>query len=700
MIMKQFFRRCSAVGAASGLPRRAALVFAIALGACGDGVAPLASAPVAPLTPAAPAAAANSVLATMPEGGEILAYAGQSKTIALDFSASEGSAAGLTLALPSIPGWRAANAPLHCASVSATAGCRLHIIYTPAEPAASSTLPLSYTYTDSTGASREGVYALAYRVLAVNAVVISRQPGGALRGVVGRTVPVTLDFDTSDGEAAVSLKVTTDLAALPAGWKSGNAEFACPGLGRGQACRLALAYSPVAPAGASRLDLAYSYVDSSGTPRSGMASLDYSAILPGSVTASLDASGPLLVKPGDTRQIAVHFRTGDGVRASALRLSADPADTPGWRIGPDWQGCAAVDGSDGCSLTLIYAPGAALGPATLSLAYAYVDNIGEARSGSVEIDYASRLYEAYIADYREDAAGGVRLCTIAADGGLADCTAAQVDLPAQGRNISHILAGGRQAYVASLAADDRSSVFLCAIAADGALEDCRETGGIRTGIRHMVLRGASVYLVTAEGKILRRDVDPASGEIGACLAARGNCEVAGMGRPVAALGFIGTKAYVARPATEPNNIEAVQCGVLPDGDFDCRGNAFLSGYYFAARAMATLGAGDVSRLYLLGEPYFPLIDGRHSVLKCDVLAGDMVGGCQTSQVARLDFGGVEVADIDFNDMVIDRRHAYIVHSSIVFLCDISASDGTLPNCRALAGTGATRQLGLSINRIN
>ena len=99
----------------------------------------------------------------------------------------------------------------------------------------------------------------------------------------------------------------------------------------------------------------------------------------------------------------MRFEAGDGTPASALRLGADPVNTPGWSIRPGWQGCATVEGSDSCSLTLVFAPSLVLGPGTLSLPYTYVDNLGEARSGSVDIDYASRLYEAYIADYSDDA---------------------------------------------------------------------------------------------------------------------------------------------------------------------------------------------------------------------------------------------------------------------------------------------------------
>jgi hypothetical protein len=701
MILKRLFLHSRGKSAGCGFPWIAML--ALFLCACGDGAISVPAAPLVPVVPVEPSpplpAAANSVFVANPADGEILALVGQPRVFAFEFRASQGSASGLTLSLPSMPGWRAASEALHCAAVDTAGACRLQAIYTPTAPAASASMRFSYAYTDNAGAAREGTYSVAYRVLAANTVVASQRPGGVLRGIVGRAAPVTLEFDTSDGEPATSLKVTSDLAALPAGWNSDQAEFTCAQVGRGQLCRLALSYSPALPAGDSALDLAYSYLDSSGASRSGTARVDYSAILAGSVSASLDASGPLLAKPGEYKEITVRFRTSDGVGASALRLDADPASTPGWSVLRGWQGCATIDGSDSCSLTLVFAPSMVLGPATLPLTYRYIDNTGEARSGSIDIGYSSRVYEAYIADYRDDGPGGVRLCTIAAEGGLSNCAAADVDLPAKGRGISHVLASGRQAYVSSLAAGDSSSVFLCAIAADGTLKDCRQTGAIRAGVSRLLLRGAVAYILTGDGKILRQDVDVASGEIRPCAVNRGNCEMANVGRPVTALGFAGARAYIARPGVIPSYMEAKQCGINVGGDLDCTGPAFLSTYHFTAGTLAAFEGPGVSRIYIVGEPYFTLMNGEYAVIKCDVFANAPVGGCDTGNVATIDYsGGVDA--LSFRDLTFDGMHAYIVQQARIFLCDVSAGDGRLPNCRALGPTGATRQFALSINRIN
>lgn len=698
MKLKRLFRAGSSGRTGIGFAWNA--IFVLVLGACGNGDNAVSGMPDAPVVPVVPVAA-NSVFVASPAAEEILAYAGQAKVVTLVFRASEGSATGLALTLPAATGWRAADGALNCASVDTAGTCKLQAVYTPAAPAASSNLRFSYSYTDSSGAAREDAYFIAYRVLPVSTVVTSQQPEGMLRGIVGQTAPVTVSFDTSDGEPAASLNVSTDLAALPAGWKSDSVAFSCAAVGRGQACRLTLDYSPLVPARESMLDLAYRYVDNSGASRSGSARLNYSATLAGSVNASLDPGGLVLVKPGERKEITVRFAASDGARASALRLSADPTATPGWSVAPGWQGCAIVEGSDSCSLTLAFAPAGVFGPRTLSLPYAYVDNTGGARSGSVDIAYSSRIYEAYIADYREDAPGGVRLCTIDADGGLANCAAATIVLPGRGRMISHVIAQGRQAYVSSLEAGDSSSVSLCAIAADGALKDCRATGEVKTGVRRLLLRGASVYIVAGDGKVLRQDLDVATGEIRACPAARGNCEMAGLGGPIAAMGFVGADAYIARAETAPNSdyINGVQCRISAAEGLDCSVPPFLPHYFFAAGAAATLQDGTTSRIYIAGDPYYPLLSGEFAVIKCDVSANGVIGGCETGGIALIDYSAGWPGNL-FRDMTFDGKHAYLVRDAAILRCDISAVDGKLPNCNAQRGTGATHHFSLSINRIN
>ena len=89
-------------------------MLALFLCACGDGAISVPAAPLVPVVPVEPSpplpAAAHSVVVANPADGEILALVGQPRVFAFEFRASQGSASGLTLSLPSMPGWRAARA--------------------------------------------------------------------------------------------------------------------------------------------------------------------------------------------------------------------------------------------------------------------------------------------------------------------------------------------------------------------------------------------------------------------------------------------------------------------------------------------------------------------------------------------------------------------------------------------------------------
>jgi hypothetical protein len=687
--MKRLIRRQPGVGA--GCAFVCIAVLALFLGACSGGSSSMPDAsrtPASPVAPAEPVApAANAVSAAAQVEGEILAYVGVPSTIKLAFSTNEGIASGLVLTLPAVPGWRAANDVLRCATVDTTGTCRLQLVYTPTAPAASTSVRLPFIYTDSAGASREGVHTLAYRVAPANTVVTSQQPPGALRGIVGRSASVTLDFGTSDGEPAASFRVTSSLADLPAGWTSDRTELACSGVSR-QPCRLTLAYSPTAAQGASGLTIAYSYVDSSGASRSGTARVDYSAIVPGSVVASLSTSGLLLARPGDQKEITVRFGAGDGIPASALRL-AGPVTTPDWSIKPGWQDCDTVEGDDSCSLTLVFAPSLVRAPAVLSLPYTYVDNVGETRSSSVDIAYTSRLYEAYIADSSGGLPGGVRLCTIDADGDFSNCAAAEIALPRQGLQISGVLATGRRAYVASQANGDSSSVFLCAVTADGTLEKCHGTGDVRTGIRRVLLHGTSAYLLFRDGDVLRQVIDLETGEITPCPADRGNCVIAG---GVSTLGLAGTKAYIGR-TIRGDSMDFFQCSISANGDLDCNASAFFSGPFLVADGMAGFQEGTVSRLYIAGKS----AGGVFDFIKCAVPDDAPVGECQGNFVAdRSDQNDVAYL---WQDIALDGSHAYILRQGDIQRCDISPSNGNLSKCQSADEAGATNQFALSINRL-
>jgi hypothetical protein len=90
------------------------------------------------------------------------------------------------------------------------------------------------------------------------------------------TAAVTVTFTTDDGNPASGLAITSDLTALPAGWSSASASFACATVSAGTVCQLGLLYAPTLVAN-SMLSLNYSYIDNSGTAKTSSVSIPYTA---------------------------------------------------------------------------------------------------------------------------------------------------------------------------------------------------------------------------------------------------------------------------------------------------------------------------------------------------------------------------------------------------------------------------------------
>jgi len=70
-------------------------------------------------------------------------------------------------------------------------------------------------------------------------------------------------------------------------------------------------------------------------------------------------------------------------------LSALPS---GWSSGASSLSCASVTASSGCQLNLSYAP-TLLGSGTLAIGYAYTDNAGAAKTGTVSIPYSATVHD-------------------------------------------------------------------------------------------------------------------------------------------------------------------------------------------------------------------------------------------------------------------------------------------------------------------
>jgi hypothetical protein len=339
----------------------------------------------------------DNVIGTPSPSGQINAAVGAgSQSVSVNFTTDDGKAAtnftvtsGLT-ALP--PGWTSTASTLSCAIVSTGNGCQVMLAYAPTA-AASGIVTLGYSYTDDSGAARTGALNIPYSTASSNTVVATASPSGqvtAVENTAGQAVAVT--FTTDDGKPASGLKLTSNLAALPAGWSSAAKSFACGSVGTGNGCQLHLTYAPTALTGGT-LSLAYSYTDGAGAARNGLLNILYTATTNDSVVGTAAPSGQINAIVGSGSQaVAVTFTTNDGRPATALVLTSSLTALPaGWSSTDTSFACSGLSSGTACQLPLTYAPTMA-GSGTLVLGYSFLNNANEMKTGSVNIAYRATTH--------------------------------------------------------------------------------------------------------------------------------------------------------------------------------------------------------------------------------------------------------------------------------------------------------------------
>ena len=335
--------------------------------------------------------ASNNVIASVSPSGEIdAAIGGGKQSVTVTFTTDDGNAAtalsvtGLAASLPA--GWSSTAAGLSCAVVSTGSGCQLPLSFSPTA-AGNGTVTLNYAYVDGTGASRSGSLNIPYATTTNGTVTTSVSPTGEVNAAnMGGTQSVAVTFTTEGGTAA-GLGILTDLTKLPPGWSSSAKTFGCDSVSTGNGCQLQLQYAPTALT-AGTLSLRYGYNDASGTPNFGVVNIPYAATTNDNVVGTAAPSGQITAMLGSPGQpISVTFTTDDGRLATALQVTSSLTTLPaGWSASPGAFSCNVVTSGTTCQLLLTYAP-TGVDNGTLNLGYAYVNNAGESKSGSVGIPY-------------------------------------------------------------------------------------------------------------------------------------------------------------------------------------------------------------------------------------------------------------------------------------------------------------------------
>jgi hypothetical protein len=336
------------------------------------------------------ATATNNVVASLSPIGEIDTGVGGKQPVTVNFTTDDGTAAtALTLttnlgALPS--GWSSMAAGLSCAVVSTGSGCQLSLLFAPMA-AANGTLSLNYTYVDGSGTARTGALNVPYATTANEVVVASSAPTGQVTAVQkGGQQAVAVTFTTIDGKSAAALSLTTDLSKLPVGWSSTSKAFSCNSVSTGNGCQLQLSFTP-ATLTSGTLTLRYTYNDAGGMPNFGVLEIPYAATTNDNAVGTASPSGisAMLGSPGQS--VAVTFTTDDSRFATALQLTSSLTSLPaGWTSATNAFGCSAFSTGTSCRLMLTYAP-TGVDNGILTLSYAYLNNAGQSKTGSVGIPY-------------------------------------------------------------------------------------------------------------------------------------------------------------------------------------------------------------------------------------------------------------------------------------------------------------------------
>ncbi|MEJ0007056.1 MAG: hypothetical protein WDM77_12015 [Steroidobacteraceae bacterium] len=334
----------------------------------------------------------GNVIATVSPAGQVNAIQNTgTQAVNLTFTTDDGkSASNLFLMSPlaSLPGgWSGAAGTFTCGTVSTGNACQLALTYAPTV-LASGTVTLDYGYTSPAGAFTTGSVNIPYAATTNDNIVATAAPSGQIDAVVGEVNPnLSVTFTTDDARPVTALQLTTDLAALPAGWTSTDSSFSCAGVAAGTACQLPLTYTPGA-ADSGTLTLRYTYRNNAGQAKSGSLNIPYRATTDNAVLGT--PSPPSLgVLTGTTTVLNVTFTTDDGNPASALSVTSGLATLPaGWSSADDTFACPDLGGGVGCQLALTYQP---MNPdaGTLALGFTYTNDSGSVKSGSILIPYTA-----------------------------------------------------------------------------------------------------------------------------------------------------------------------------------------------------------------------------------------------------------------------------------------------------------------------
>jgi hypothetical protein len=334
----------------------------------------------------------GNVVATVSPAGQINAVQKTgTQAVTITFTTDDGqSARNLFMISPlsALPaGWSGSVSGFKCGTVSTGNGCQLTLTYAPSS-LTSGTVQLAYGYTSPAGTLTTGSLNIPYAATTNDNLVATAAPSGQIDAIVGELTPdVLVTFTTDDARTATALQLTTDLAALPAGWTSTDSTFSCAGVAGGTICQLPLSYAPGAAASGT-MTLRYTYQNNAGQSKSGSLNIPYRATTDDNVLATPSPTS-LAVVTGTSTMLTVSFASDDGNPASAVSVTSGLTVLPaGWSSTDSTFACSSVSAGVICQLALTYMP---TNPdsGTLALGFSYTNDSGLMKGGTVLIPYTA-----------------------------------------------------------------------------------------------------------------------------------------------------------------------------------------------------------------------------------------------------------------------------------------------------------------------
>ncbi len=671
----------------------------------------------------------DNVVATAAPTGQIIAVAGSgTQPVTVTFTTDDGNpATGLTVttSLTSLPaGWSSSAHSLSCASVSTGNGCQLAMTYAPIA-GGSGSLTLQFSYADNAGAAKNGTLIIPYTATTHDNVAGTASPSGQVSAVVGAGAqPIAVTFNTDDGNVATNLVLTTALNALPSGWSSGVQSFSCGNVSTGAGCQLSLNYAPSAAASGT-LALHYSYVDNAGTAKAGTVNVPYVATAHDNVAGTPSPAAPISVLVNGSQPVGVTFTTDDGNPATQFSVTSGLSALPAGWTGPGSLTCASVASGSGCQLNLTYAP-TSVAAGTVSIGYAYTDNAGSAKTGTVSIPYSATVHDNVVGTASPsgsirvvvNSSQGVTIPFTTDDGNVASAFSVTTDLTALPTgwtslptslscasvstgtscelsltyaptaadsgtltvNFGYVDNAGthktgtlsipytaivQHAYVS----DASNGVYICSLIGTGGLSGCATTGGGFTGAWSVAFFAGTTstyaYVVNgARNAVYLCSVDSSGLLSNSCVSAGSNFNAPEYVR------VSGSRLYVANQGFSPGSNVVTICAIdSTDGT--------LSGCTVSADGSGLVYASGVT----LNGAYGYVATDNRGLFLCDV---DSTTGAM-SNCATTGSGTVSVGNA--YALAISGGVAYIANHNSGFATCTVGSDGTLSNCSTQALTG-------------